>query len=133
VRIVLKQEKMLYVLENLIPNVPTEDAKEEVTNEHQHHVDDDKYIACVILASISLELQRQHANMDAHTIIMHLKELFDEASKIERYDTYKELFCCKMIEGSLVSNHVLKMIGYIEKLSQLGFVMDHILSVDLVL
>jgi hypothetical protein len=61
---------MLYVLENLIPNVPTEVAEEEVTNEHQHHVDDDEHATCVILASISLELQRQHTNMDAYNLVM---------------------------------------------------------------
>jgi hypothetical protein len=33
----------------------------------------------------------------------------------------------------LVNTHVFKMIGYIEKLDQLGFVIDHKLSVDLVL
>jgi hypothetical protein len=38
-----------------------------------------------------------------------------------------------MTEGSSVNTHVLKMIGYIKKLDQLGFVMDHELSVDLVL
>jgi hypothetical protein len=38
-----------------------------------------------------------------------------------------------MIEGSSVNTHVLKMIGYIKKLDQLGFVIDHELSVDLVL
>ena len=71
--------------------------------------------------------------MNAYTIIMHLKELFDEASKIERYETSKKLFCCKMTEGSSVNTHILKMIGYIEKLGQLGFVMDHELNVNLVL
>jgi hypothetical protein len=38
-----------------------------------------------------------------------------------------------MTEGSSVNTHVLKMIGYIKKLDQLGFVIDHELSVDLVL
>jgi hypothetical protein len=38
-----------------------------------------------------------------------------------------------MVEGSSANTHVLKMIGYIKKLGQLGFVMDHELSVDLVL
>ena len=85
-----------------------------------------------MLASMSLELQ-YHENMDAHTIIMHLKELFDKASKIERYDTSKELFHCKMIEGFLINTDVLKIIGYIKKLNQLGFIMDHELSVHLVL
>jgi hypothetical protein len=64
---------------------------------------------------------------------MHLNELFDEASRIEMYETSKKLFCCMMIEGSSVNTHVLKMIGYIKKLDQLGFVIDHELSVDLVL
>jgi hypothetical protein len=71
--------------------------------------------------------------MDAHTIIMHLKELFDATNRIERYETSKELFCCKMTDGSLVNAHVLKISGYIEKLGQLSFVMDHELCVDLVL
>jgi hypothetical protein len=43
VRIVFKQEKRLYVLENPIPNAPAEDTKEEVRNEHQCHIDDDEH------------------------------------------------------------------------------------------
>jgi hypothetical protein len=86
----------LYVLENPILNAPAEDAEEEVMNEYQCYVDIDEQIVCVMLASISSELQRQHENMDAHIIIMHLKELFDEASRTERYGTSKEFFHCKM-------------------------------------
>jgi hypothetical protein len=55
--------------------------------------------------------------------------LFDEVSMIERYGTFKELFCCKMIGGSWVNTHVLRMIGYIEKLGQLSFVTDLELNV----
>jgi hypothetical protein len=86
-----------------------------------------------MLAIISYKIQRQHENMGAYTIIMHLKELFNEASRTKRYDTSKELFRCKMTKGSSVSTHILKMNGYIEKLEQLGFVMDCKLSVELVL
>ena len=66
--------------------------------------------------------------MEVHTIIMHLKELFDATSRIERYETFKEFFCYKMKDGSLMNIHVLKVISYIEKLGQLSFVMDHELS-----
>ena len=38
-----------------------------------------------------------------------------------------------MQEGSSVSTHVLKMIGYIERLEALGFKMDKDLYLDLVL
>jgi hypothetical protein len=116
VRIILKQEKKLYVLENPVPNAPAKDVEEEVRNEHQRHVNDDEQAAYVMLASMSPELQRQHENMDAHTMIMHLKELFEWTNKTKRYENSKELLCCKMIKGSSVNTHVLKMIGYIEKL-----------------
>jgi len=118
---------------NPIPNAPVADIKEKVRNEHQRHVDDDEYATYVTLTSMSPELQRQYENIDAYDMIMYLKELFDEASRTKRYEISKELFRCKMIEGSLVNTHVLKMINYIEKLSQLGFVMDNELSIDLVL
>ena len=86
-----------------------------------------------MLASLSPELQRQHENMDAHTMIIHLKKLFDEDSRKKRHETFKELLCCKITECYSVNTHVLKMNGYIEELGQLGFAMDHELSVDLVL
>ena len=52
---------------------------------------------------------------------------------IGRYETFKELFRCKMIKGSSVNTYILRMIGYIEELGQLGFVMDLELNVDLAL
>ena len=35
-----------------------------------------------MLANISTELQRQHEDMYAYDMIMHLKNLFDEVSRI---------------------------------------------------
>ena len=52
-----------------------------------------------MLTIISSELQRQYGNMDAYTIIMHLKELFGEVSRIKRYKTSKKLFRWKMTKG----------------------------------
>jgi len=69
VRIVLKKEKRLHVLENPIPNTLVKDAEEEVRNEHQRYVDDDEQAASLMLASLSPKLQRQHENMNAHTMI----------------------------------------------------------------
>ena len=71
--------------------------------------------------------------MDAHTILMHLQELYDVAGRTARYEISKELFGCRMSEGSSVNDHVLKMINLIERLGQLGFAMDGELSQDLVL
>jgi hypothetical protein len=77
-------------------------------NEHQRHIDENKQVVCVMLASMSPELQRQHENMNVYIMIMHLKELFDDANRNERYKTSKELFRCKMKGGSLVNTYVLR-------------------------
>ncbi|KAM7510984.1 hypothetical protein LguiB_009859 [Lonicera macranthoides] len=133
VRIVLRHQKIGYVLEKPIPEAPTQEATPEQVQAYNKHMDDDDTATCLMLAAMSSELQKQHEGMNAHTIILHLKELYDEQSRTERYETSKKLYRCTMAEGSSVSAHVLKMIGYIEKLGQLGFVMDHELSMDLVL
>jgi hypothetical protein len=81
---------------------------------------------------MSLELQRQYENINIHTIILHLKKMFDATSRSEIYEIFKELYHYKMTEVFLVNTHVLIMISYFEKLGQLGFFMNHGLSVHLV-
>ncbi|WRX16506.1 zinc finger protein [Theobroma cacao] len=131
-KIVLKQEKKSYVLDAPIPLVPTTDASAEDKEAYQCHKDDNDEAACVMLASMTLELQKQHEHMDVQSMILHLKELFDKEGHTERYEISKELFRCKIAEGSSIRPHVLKMIGLIKRLGQLGLAMDHELSIDLV-
>ena len=50
------------------------------------------------------------------------------AGRTARYEISKELFGCRMSEGSSVNDHILKMINLIEHLGQLGFAMDGELS-----
>jgi hypothetical protein len=68
---------LFFFLENLNSNAHVEDAEEEVRNEYQRHVDDDEHTACMMLSNISPKLQRKYENMDIHTMIMYLEELFD--------------------------------------------------------
>ncbi|KAL8101584.1 hypothetical protein AgCh_033472 [Apium graveolens] len=129
----IRVEKLEYVLDS--PK-PTERASDVHNDEHVvYHkwIDDANVAQCIMLASMNIELQKQHEHMDAHTILMHLQELYDVAGRTARYEISKELFGCRMSEGSSVNDHVLKMINLIERLGQLGFAMDGELSQDLVL
>jgi len=72
-RIVLKQERRLYVFESHIPRVSNEDALIEVKTKYHRHIDDDEQATCVILASMSPKLQIEYENMDAYNMIKHLK------------------------------------------------------------
>ncbi|XP_021607565.1 uncharacterized protein LOC110611492 [Manihot esculenta] len=117
-RIILKREKRLYVIDQDLPDVPDENANDDVKDKYDCHIDDDDVqVTCLMLASMTLELQKQHENMDSRTIIFHLEELLSSQRMTERYKTSKELFSCKMTKGYSVHAHGLKMIGYIEKLA----------------
>ena len=87
----------------------------------------------VMLASMAPDLQKQHEAMNAHDVNLNLRELFAKKNCIERFHVSKKLFHSKMSKSSLVRPHVLKMTGFITRLEQLGWTMDHDLSIDLVL
>ena len=70
----------------------------------------------VLLASMSSELQCQHEDMKPKDIIMHLRELYGQEVRIERYRITSALFACRMREGQSVAQHAQKMYGYIERL-----------------
>ncbi|XP_022869302.1 uncharacterized protein LOC111388748 [Olea europaea var. sylvestris] len=59
-RIVLKHEKIGYVIEQLFPEVPTENSIQKEVTAYNKHSDDDNTAACVMLAAMSPELQKQH-------------------------------------------------------------------------
>ena len=71
--------------------------------------------------------------MTAHEIVFHLKEMFGEQTRTERFETSKLLFRSKMVEGSSPVQHALKMNSHIEKLGSLGFTINHELSINLIL
>ncbi|KAK8563306.1 hypothetical protein V6N12_035456 [Hibiscus sabdariffa] len=97
------------------------------------HMDDMLDVGCLMLATMTPELQKQHEDMVAYEMIQNLKEIYEGQACQERYETSKALFQCKMSEGSPVGAHVIKMMGYIQTLEKLGFALNDELAVDVVL
>ncbi|KAK8619702.1 hypothetical protein V6N13_135984 [Hibiscus sabdariffa] len=97
------------------------------------HIDDMVDVGCLMLATMTPELQKQHEDMVAYEMIQNLKEIYVEQARQERYETSKALFQCKMSEGSPVRAHVIKMMGYIQALEKLGFPLNIELAIDVVL
>lgn len=132
-KIVLRLENIAYVLDNPIPDAPSDEADQAVKDAFWKHFDDSENACCLMLGSMSIELQKQYEDTTAYGMLMHLRSLYLKKARNERYDLSQELFRSKMAEGSAVSSHVLKMISLIESLEQLGFVLPHQLNVDLIL
>ncbi|KAL4273562.1 hypothetical protein GQ457_13G015240 [Hibiscus cannabinus] len=90
-------------------------------------------VGCLMLATMTPELQKQHEDMVAYEMIQNFKEIYEGQARQERYETSKTLFQCKMIEGSPVVAHVIKMMGYIQMLEKMGFPLNDELAIDVVL
>ena len=132
-KIVLSQERISYILDTPILEPPREDASQEEKTTYNMWQNDSLTVKCVMLASMTNELQRQHDSMDTNSILLNLKELYGEHSRTARYEISKQLFRARMTEGTSVQDHVLKIIDLITRLGQLGFVMDGELNQDLIL
>ncbi|XP_017609417.1 uncharacterized protein LOC108455356 [Gossypium arboreum] len=132
-RIVLKQERKLYVNEQPLPNEPPANASRADRDVYKKHLNDMVDVRCLMLATMNPELQKQHEDMVAYDMIDHLKELYQGQARQKRFDISKALFQCKMAEGSPVGPHVLKMIRYIESLFKLGFPLSQELATDVIL
>ncbi|KAK9020229.1 hypothetical protein V6N11_054719 [Hibiscus sabdariffa] len=132
-RIVLKQERKEYVIEELVPNEPAANAPRADKDKFKKHMDDMVDVGCLMLATMDSELQKQHENMVAYEMIQNLKEIYEGQARQERYETSKALFQCKMTEGTPVGAHVIKMMGYVQTLERLGFPLKNELATDLIL
>ncbi|KAK8569059.1 hypothetical protein V6N12_007591 [Hibiscus sabdariffa] len=129
-RSLLEKEKLngINFLDWFRPNASRADK-----DKFKKHMDDMVDVGCLMLATMTPELQKQHENMVAYEMIQNLKEIYEGQARQERYETSKALFQCKMSEGSSVGAHVIKMMGYIQTLEKLGFALNDELATDVIL
>ncbi|XP_040964531.1 uncharacterized protein [Gossypium hirsutum] len=132
-RNVLKQEQKLYVIEEPVPNKLVGNASRVEKDTYKKYLDDMLDVGCLMLATMTHELRKQHKDMVAYDMIQHIMELYKGQARQERYETSKALFQCKMVEGTPVRNHILRMIGYIESLEKLGFPLGVELAINVIL
>ena len=71
------------------PEPIREDASEEEIATHRMWKNDSTIVRCIMLASMSNELQRQHEGMKSQSILLNLKELYEEQSRAARYEISK--------------------------------------------
>src|SRR6266542_2303491 len=81
-RIVLKQERKDYVLENPIPPEPVANARRAERDAYKKHSDDAVDATCLMLATMNSELRKHFKNMMAFNIVMQLKILFQAQARV---------------------------------------------------
>ena len=82
---------------------------------------------------MSHEFQKQFKTVDAYSIVLYLRELYNEQARTERFKVFELIFGSKIEDGTSLVRHALEMYEHIERLNQLGYWIDFELNVDLIL
>ncbi|GKC31429.1 hypothetical protein Tco_1038723 [Tanacetum coccineum] len=110
-RIVLRSEGKLAHLEQPLIPLPLPVAPQAVRDTYEVLFDAQNEVACLMLGSMSPELQRVLENYKAYDMIQELRTMFEEQAKQELFEIVKVFHACKQEDGQSVSAYILKMKG----------------------
>ena len=119
-RIILIAAQKAYVLDAPLGDAPPPASSVDVVNIWQARSDDYSIVQCAMLYGLEPGLQRRFEHHGAYEMFQELKLVFQAHARVERYDTSDKFFSCKMEENSSVSEHILRMSGFHNRLTQLG-------------
>ena len=119
-RIIHIASRKAYVLDAPLSEAPVFPAEQDVMNAWQARTDDYSLIQCCLLYSLEPGLQKRFERHGAYEMFEELKMVFQAHARVERYEVSDKFYSCKMEENSSVSEHILKMSGLHNRLSQLG-------------
>jgi len=133
-RIVLRAEKKEDILDTPLPVEPTDNAPAAEKNAYKKACDADLEVSCLMLACMEPDLQMQFDNNHAaYDMIVALNDMFQTQARTERFNVSKAFVETKLAEGAAVGPHVIKMVGYTQRLEKLGFPIGPELATDFIL
>ncbi|GKB07114.1 zinc finger, CCHC-type containing protein [Tanacetum coccineum] len=131
--IVLRNEQKLHHLEEALPEAPPATATAAVRNAYTRRVAEQQEVACLMLVSMTLEIQKNLEDCTAFEILQELKTMFQQQAKQELFETVKAFHACKQEEGQSVRTYVLKMKSNLDQMERLGYPMPLVLGVNLII
>jgi hypothetical protein len=118
-RIILDPHRMGYVLNAAVGKAPKEDASKEDKVVYQTKVDDASFVQSGMMFAMECDLQKRFEKMRAFEIITNLKAVFAPQVQAKRYEASELFFSSHMDEHSSVSEHMVKMSSYVQRLNAL--------------
>jgi hypothetical protein len=102
-------------------------------NAYKKAWDVDLEVGCLMLACMEPDLQMQFESVHVHDMVVALKDMFATQVRTERFNVSKAFVECRLEEGTPVGPHVIKMVGYVQRLEKLCFPLGKELSTDFIL
>ncbi|GJZ51003.1 hypothetical protein Tco_0605518 [Tanacetum coccineum] len=101
-KLVLRVEKKMFVIEQPIPPTPPADSTAQVLAQWNAVYDAYTEVACLMLKSMTPELHRQFENSSPYEMLQELKSMFEKQAGVVRFDLIQTFHACKQEEGKPV-------------------------------
>nr|GEZ44713.1 zinc finger, CCHC-type [Tanacetum cinerariifolium] len=88
-----------------------------------NRVAEQQEVACLMLVSMTLEIQKNLEDRIAFEILQEPKTMFQQHAEQELFETVKAFHACKQKDCQSVSTYVLKMKGYLDQMERPGYPM----------
>ncbi|GKA28419.1 hypothetical protein Tco_0714587 [Tanacetum coccineum] len=131
--VLMYEKKIKFVEQPTGPAPDPETADHDTIEKYYETVNLEQEVACILLSSMSPNLQRTLEKYNAYDMLKELKTMFEEQAKQELFEIVKAFHACKQEKGQSVSSYLLKMKSYLDTLECLGYAMPNELGVSLIL
>jgi hypothetical protein len=121
------------VLDQPLGDAPTKDALQEEVVAYAARSDDYDLVQCLMLTCMDPELSKRFERSTTQFIIGSLEVVCKKKARTEHFELTKALIECKMKEGSSMSEHIVKLAGYVDRLASLEFGIPPTLGTNFVL
>ncbi|KAL0394382.1 UNVERIFIED_CONTAM: hypothetical protein Slati_4404400 [Sesamum latifolium] len=133
-RIVLDFENQTYVLDRSLPRALLEESTHEERLTFEKWLEDNWKVRSIVLGSMTNDIQKQYdRHDDVQSIILRLSEIYAVPDRHIRYAAIKVFFGTKMIEGSYIQEHGVKILSLVEKLKDLKANLEKETYIDVIL
>jgi hypothetical protein len=125
-RLVLRIAKRSECLTEDLPEAPPANSPNEILRQYNEAYDKHNDAACLMLSGMDDQLVKQFEKYSPKNMIDELTRMFQKSPMAELYDVLDNLGKCKQDVTTPVSDHALKVKGYLDQLDALncGFVED---------
>jgi gag-polypeptide of LTR copia-type len=111
---------------------PSDKTEKSVREKYNKFIDDELDVSCMMVATMSSELQKRFKTRGAFDIMDQLKKMLQEKAQTKMCNLTKALMKCSMRDNESVSSHMFKVTRYIEQLEKLGCKWDSQLVTNII-
>ena len=119
IMMITRYEDKEYVLDKELKEIDETTATPQEITDFQAHERDATKVACIMMATITTELQKSYEDFYLFEMHQDLMERYHQSAQQERYEIICSMITTMMKDGESVMSHMQKMQRYVDRLRSL--------------